>query len=77
MARFLESKGIETRSIMCGTLSDQPALCGEPKIEHGDLTDSRYIRDNAFFVGCHPLLGNEEINYIIDTVGEYFKIIGK
>ena len=71
MARFLESKGIETRSIMCGTLSDQPALCNEPKIECGDLAESRYIRDNAFFVGCHPLLGNSEIDHIINTVKEY------
>tara|TARA_B100001996_G_scaffold357206_1_gene321009 strand:- start:71 stop:1327 length:1257 start_codon:yes stop_codon:yes gene_type:complete len=71
MARFLESKGIETRSIMCGTLPDQPALCNEPKIECGDLIESRIIRDNAFFVGCHPLLGNEEIDYIIDVINEY------
>ena len=73
MARFLESKGIETRSIMCGTLSDQPALCDEPKIEYNDLIESRYIRDNAFFVGCHPLLGDEEIDYVINIIKEYLR----
>ena len=73
MARFLESKGIETRSIMCGTLSDQPALCDEPKIEYNDLTESRMIRDKAFFVGCHPLLGDKEIDYIINIVKEYLR----
>jgi len=77
MARYLESKGIETRSIMCGTLSDQPALCDEPKIEHGNLKASRYIRDNAFFVGCHPLLGDEEIDYVIETINGYLKSIRK
>jgi len=75
MARFLESKGIETRSIMCGTLSDQPALCNEPKVEWDGLEKSRYIRDNAFFVGCHPLLGDEEIDYVIDIIDEYMKTI--
>ena len=73
MARFLESKGIETRSIMCGTLSDQPALCDEPKIEYNDLIESRMIRDKAFFVGCHPLLGDKEIDYIINIVKEYLR----
>ena len=73
MARFLESKGIETRSIMCGTLSDQPALCDEPKVEYGGLVNSRMIRDKSFFVGCHPLLGDEEIDYVIDNVKEYLR----
>jgi len=77
MARFLESKGIETRSIMCGTLSDQPALCEGPGIEWGKLRESRYIRDNAFFVGCHPLLGDEEIDYVIETIDEYLKSLRK
>ena len=73
MARFLESKGIETRSIMCGTLSDQPALCDEPMVEYGGLVDSRMIRDKAFFVGCHPLLGDDEIDYVINIVKEYLR----
>jgi len=70
-AQHLESQGIETRAIMCGTLPDQPNLANAPGRSVGDLTNSRYVRDNAFFVGCHPLLGENELDHIIETISNY------
>ena len=70
--QFLESNSIETRAIMCGKLSDQPALFDAHKVEYGDLNNSRYIKDNAFFVGCHPCLGEDELKHVVETINKYF-----
>ena len=71
LVHYLESHGIETRAIMCGTLSDQPSLCNAPGRDYGELKVSRYIRDNGFFVGCHPGLGKEQLQHVIKTIGNY------
>ena len=57
---------------MCGTLSDQPALFDAPKVEYGELNNSRYIKDNAFFIGCHPCLGNDELKHVVEIITKYF-----
>lgn len=71
--QYLESNGIETRAIMCGTLPDQPSLCNEIGIEYGELTQSRYIRDNGFFIGCHPCLEEDDLKHVVKTITNYFK----
>lgn len=70
-ANFLESKGIETRAILCGTLPDQPSLRRAPGRTAGDLPVSRWIRDNAFFIGCHPNLSPEDVQHAVHTITEY------
>jgi len=72
-AGYLESQSIETRAIMCGTLPDQPGLAKAPGRSVGNLRNSRYIRDNAFSIGCHPLLGREELDHVIKTIKNYIK----
>lgn len=75
-ARYLESHKIETRAIMCGTLPDQPGLVGTPGRSFGNLKQSRYVRDNALSIGCHPLLGREELDHIITTIKNYISHVG-
>ena len=72
--QFLESHGIETRAIMCGTLPDQPSLINAPGISFGKLINSRLIRDRGFFIGCHPLLKTESLKYVIKIFNKFFKI---
>lgn len=74
--QFLESQSIETRAIMCGTLPDQPALAKAPGRSFGALQNSRYIRDNAFSIGCHPLLGRKELDHVIKAIKNYIKNVG-
>ena len=52
---FLEKNKIETRPMMGGCLPDQPAFKNSPGRIVGNLKNSRYIRDNCFFVGIHRL----------------------
>jgi len=71
--QYLESSGVETRAIMCGTLPDQPSLKDSIGIITGDLKISRYIRDRAFFIGCHPMLKEEHLQHTVDTINKYLK----
>ena len=72
IVQYLESSGVETRAIMCGTLSDQPSLCSGVGIDYGDLKHSRYIRDNGFFIGCHPCLDYSDLEYTVKVIRAYF-----
>jgi len=70
--QYLEANGIETRAIMCGSLPDQPSLFKAPGRDHGDLYYSRYLRDNAFFIGCHPCLKTEDLDHVVEMIRRYF-----
>lgn len=68
VVRYLESKGIETRAIFCGTLPDQPSLRAAPGRTKGLLPVSRWLRDNAFFIGCHPGLDRNDLQYVVKII---------
>jgi len=71
LTRHLESKGIETRAILCGTLPDQPGLRSSPGRTSETLKVSRWIRDNAFFIGCHPELATDDLKHAVNTINEF------
>jgi len=70
---FLESKGIETRAMMMGSLPDQPAFRNLDHTVYGDLKLSRILRDKAFFIGCHPALNDNHLDQIQDAFDSFFK----
>ena len=37
----------------------------------GDLKNTNYIMDNAFFIGCHPGMTDEDIDYIVEVIKKY------
>jgi CDP-6-deoxy-D-xylo-4-hexulose-3-dehydrase len=70
---FLESRGIETRAMMMGSLPDQPAFRNLDHKIQGDLRLSRTLRDKAFFIGCHPALNDNHIDQLQDAFDSFFK----
>lgn len=72
LCRYLESCGVETRPIFAGCLPDQPGFCGAPHRIAGDLRNARTIRDDSFFVGVHPSLGETELERIGDAFDRFF-----
>lgn len=54
--RKLEEYNIETRPNMGGCLPDQPGFKNEQHRIVGDLSNARFIRDNALFIGVHSEL---------------------
>ena len=71
LSQYLELNGIETRPMMAGTLPDQPGLRNCDGIIIGDLKNSRYVRDNTLFVGVHPMLDIQDMDYILEKINDF------
>lgn len=68
---FLEENNIETRPMV--PLLNQPYY---QKIFGADLEDrypvAKHINHQGFYIGCHPELTEEELQYIVDKFAEFF-----
>jgi CDP-6-deoxy-D-xylo-4-hexulose-3-dehydrase len=73
LQEHLEAQGIETRPVICGNLARQPAFEKIPHRIPGPLTGADRIMDCGLFWGSHPVMSDEEINYVIDVVSAHFK----
>lgn len=72
IVKFLESRKIGTRLLFGGNLLRQPAYSG---IEHrvfSDLHFSNYIAENSFWIGCHPSMKEEHIDWIVQSFDLFF-----
>jgi dTDP-4-amino-4,6-dideoxygalactose transaminase len=70
LVRFLEDRQIETREMM--PLVTQPVyrrLFGDIEAQ---FSVARWVNESGFYVGCHPYLLDEEVDYIIARIHEYF-----
>ena len=70
---FLESKGIETRPIMAGNFTRQPAAYLYDFSISGGLVNTEQIHSNAFLIGTHAGIGEEERSYVASAFNEFFK----
>lgn len=67
---FLEARGIETRYLL--PLTNQPIY----RKLFGNL-DAQYpiaawLNQNAFYIGCHPEMSDDDIEYVIEQFKQYF-----
>jgi CDP-4-dehydro-6-deoxyglucose reductase, E1 len=72
LVEFLENNKIMTRMIFGGNLLRQPAYQGIKHRICGTLTNTDIIMNNSFFIGIHPLMGKQEINYIDKIFTNFF-----
>lgn len=73
LVSFLESKGIETRPIMAGNFTKHPVSDFYDFEISGGLENTDYIHSNAFFIGTHAGIGENEREYIDSVFKEFFK----
>jgi CDP-6-deoxy-D-xylo-4-hexulose-3-dehydrase len=73
IVNFLEAKGIETRPIEAGNMIDQPSMKDQKYRVVGNAKNARLIRKNSFFIGCHPGLTREDLEYVVKTFDEFFE----
>jgi dTDP-4-amino-4,6-dideoxygalactose transaminase len=67
----LEAHGIENRPLVAGNMARQPAL---QKIKHriaGPLTGANFLHDHACYVGIHPQMTHEQIDYLPQVLREF------
>lgn len=70
LVRFLEERSVETREMM--PLVNQPIY----RCLYGDIEDqfpvAKWINESGFYVGAHPYLADDEVDYVISQIRAYF-----
>jgi CDP-6-deoxy-D-xylo-4-hexulose-3-dehydrase len=70
LARLTERK-VATRAIFAGNLVRQPAYADVAHRRIGDLANSDFAMNHAFWVGVYPGLGDEAIDYVAGVLEEF------
>jgi CDP-6-deoxy-D-xylo-4-hexulose-3-dehydrase len=65
---YLRDRKISTRHVFAGNLVRQPAYLEVNHRRIGDLANSDFVMNQAFWVGVYPGLSNAMINYVLDVL---------
>jgi perosamine synthetase len=71
IVNYLEKKCIETRDML--PLTNQPIYKEILRLKEEDFPIAKWINDSGFYVGCHQDINEEDLDYMIETIKEYFK----
>ncbi len=71
LINHLESHGIETRDLM--PLLNQPIYKKVFGSIEKNYPNAKRIREHGLYIGCHQYLKQKDIEYIIDTIRNYFQ----
>jgi CDP-6-deoxy-D-xylo-4-hexulose-3-dehydrase len=71
LTRTLEEKKIGTRLVFAGNLLRQPAYEGLEYRVVGELKNTDYVMNSAFWIGVFPGLTKEMLDFIVQTVTEF------
>ncbi|VVB86558.1 UDP-4-amino-4-deoxy-L-arabinose--oxoglutarate aminotransferase [uncultured archaeon] len=69
LRKKLEEKGIETRPLFGCIPTQQPAFEYMKEEYENMLPNAEYLGKNAFYIGCHQYLGQDDLDYIIEIFG--------
>lgn len=68
---FLEGRKIKTRPIFSGNITKHPMMEHINYEQVGQLDNCNTVMEKAFWVGCHDNLTIEQLEYIIESFGDF------
>jgi CDP-4-dehydro-6-deoxyglucose reductase, E1 len=71
LVNYLEKNNIETRPLLGGNLTKQPAY-KEIEFRSTNLINTDYCHENSFYIGCYPGINQEMINFVLSTFESFF-----
>lgn len=75
ITKYLEDKNIQTRLLFSGNLIKHPCFdLYNENIDYkviGELQDTDYIMNNAFWIGVYPGMSEDMLDYMIKCIYEY------
>lgn len=72
LLQYLDQYQIGTRLLFAGNLVRQPYMAGEKYRISGDLKNTDFIMTNTFWVGVHPSLSFEMLEYVASKIENFF-----
>jgi len=73
ITQFLDKHKIGTRLLFAGNLTKQPYFKGIEYRVVGELTNTDISMNQTFWVGIYPGLGEDQLDYIADTIEDFLK----
>jgi CDP-6-deoxy-D-xylo-4-hexulose-3-dehydrase len=73
LQRFLLDRRIDSRLLLGGNLTRQPALLGREHRVAGSLTNADRITEASAWVGCYPGLSEAMIDWIAESITAFFE----
>jgi len=71
LLEYLDEQKIGTRLLFGGNLVRQPYMKGREFRTVGDLANTNVIMNNTFWLGLHPALGEEMLEYVVDRLKKF------
>lgn len=73
LARFLDAKRIETRSLFGGNLLRHPAFESIPHRIVRDLTNTDTVMNHTLFIGVYPGLDQVQLDHVADVLERFMR----
>lgn len=73
LLNYLDDRRIGTRLLFGGNLARQPYMLGRDFRVSGDLSNTDIAMNQTFWVGVHPALGTEHLDYVAASLAEFFE----
>jgi CDP-6-deoxy-D-xylo-4-hexulose-3-dehydrase len=70
---FLEDHKVGTRLLFAGNLTKQPAFKGVDYRIHGELKNTDKVMNKLFWIGVHPALDQQRMDYMLEQLQAYVK----
>lgn len=72
MQKFLMERGVDSRLLFGGNLTKQPYMKGRKYRVSGSLENTDKIMNDAFWIGLHPQLSEEQLAYSVEMIRKFF-----
>jgi CDP-4-dehydro-6-deoxyglucose reductase, E1 len=74
LLQYLDQYKIGTRLLFAGNLTRQPSMAGRQYRVSGVLTNTDRIMNDTFWIGVHPGLSEEMLDYVAGKIETYFGV---
>lgn len=71
IVRFLESRKIRSRPMFTGNITRQPMMEHPSYMQRGTLDGANDVMETGFWIGCHPELSLEQLDFVIQSFGDF------
>jgi CDP-6-deoxy-D-xylo-4-hexulose-3-dehydrase len=74
LTQYLEKNKIGTRLLFGGNLLKQPLYKNISKRVVGGMVNTDDVMNNVFWIGVHPSLQTEHLDYMVEKINNFFRI---